>query len=70
VRRISQKGDVKWKGERTFVRETFACEYLRLRASHDCFHEVLYGPLVVGWFDTFGHRFHCTLPRPLRIEAA
>ena len=50
VRRISNKGDLKWKGERTFVSETFAYEYVGLRASDDRYYEVLYGPLVVGWF--------------------
>jgi transposase InsO family protein len=70
VRRISNKGDLKWKGQRTFVSETFAYEYVGLRASDDRYCEVLYGPLVVGWFDTFAHRFHRRLPRRLRTEEA
>ena len=70
VRRISEKGDLKWKGERTFVSETFAYEYVGLRASDDRYHEVLYGPLVVGWFDSFSHRFHRTRPRRLRDHKA
>jgi hypothetical protein len=24
----------------------------------DRYYEVLYGPLVIGWLDTFQHRFH------------
>jgi transposase InsO family protein len=70
VRRISEKGDLKWKGERTFVSETFAYEYVGLRASDDRYHEVLYGPLVVGWLDTFQTRFHRQQPRRLRNKEA
>jgi len=70
VRRISEKGDLKWKGERTFVSETFAYEYVGLRASDDRYYEVLYGPLVVGWLDTFQTRFHRQRPRPLRNQEA
>jgi putative transposase len=71
VRRISNKGDLKWKGERTFVSETFAYQYVGLRASDDDrYYEVLYGPLVVGWFDSFRHRFHRKRPRRLRAPEA
>jgi transposase InsO family protein len=70
VRRISEKGDLKWKGVRTFVSETFAHEPLGLRASDDRYYEVLYGPLVVGWLDTFQTRFHRTRPRRLRKPEA
>jgi putative transposase len=70
VRRISEKGDLKWKGERTFVSETFAYEYVGLRASDDRYSEVLYGPLVVGWLDTFQTRFHRQRPRRLRNKEA
>lgn len=70
VRRISEKGYLKWNGERTFVSEIFAYESLGLRASHDRYYEVLYGPLVVGWLDTFQTRFHRTLPRRLRKPEA
>jgi putative transposase len=70
VRRISEKGDLKWKGERAFVSETFAYECVGLRASDDRYYEVCYGPLVVGWLDTFEPRFHRTLPRRLRNPEA
>jgi transposase InsO family protein len=70
VRRISEKGDLKWKGERAFVSETFAREQLGLRASDDRYYEVLYGPLVIGWLDTFEPRFHRRLPRRLRKPEA
>jgi transposase InsO family protein len=70
VRRISEKGEMRWQGERMFVSETFAHEYLGVRARHDRYSEVLYGPLVIGWLDTFDHRFHRTLPRRLRKEGS
>jgi transposase InsO family protein len=70
VRRISESGDLNWKGERTFVSEIFEHEYLGLRESDDRYYEVLYGPLVIGWLDTFRHRFHRQLPRPLRENKA
>jgi putative transposase len=70
VRRISNKGDLKWKGERAFVSETFAHECLGLRASDERYYEVLYGPLVVGWLDTFEPRFHRRKPRRLRDPEA
>ena len=70
VRRISEKGDLNWKGERAFISETFAHQYLGLRASHERYYEVLYGPLAIGWLDTFELRFHRTMPRRLRKESS
>jgi putative transposase len=66
VRRISEKGDLKFQGERMFVSEIFGREWLGLRIRDDRYYEVLYGPLVIGWLDTFEHRFHRRLPRRLR----
>jgi transposase InsO family protein len=66
VRRISDKGDLKFQGERIFVSEIFGHQALGLRAVDDRYYEVLYGPLVIGWVDGFQHRFHRRLPRPLR----
>jgi hypothetical protein len=59
-----------WKGERTFVSEIFEHQYLGLRESDDRYYEVLYGPLVIGWLDTFRHRFHRQLPRSRRENKA
>jgi putative transposase len=70
VRRISESGDLNWKGERTFVSEIFEHQYLGLRPCDDRYHEVLYGPLVIGWLDTFRHRFHRRLPPALREKKA
>jgi putative transposase len=66
VRRISDKGGLKFQGERMFVSEIFGGEWLGLRVYDDRYHEVLYGPLVIGWIDTFQPQFHRRLPRRLR----
>ena len=66
VRRISQQGSLKWNGERTFVSEIFAHEWMGLRALDERYSEVLYGPITVGFFDTFRHLFHRALSVRLR----
>ena len=66
VRRISQQGSLKWLGERTFISEVFAYEYLGLKAVDERWREVFYGPLTVGWFDTHRHRFCRLKPSSLR----
>ncbi len=49
------------KGERTFISEIFAYEWMGLRALNERYFEVLYGPLTVGFLDGFRHRFHRAL---------
>lgn len=66
VRRVSQKGEVKWHGERTFISEVFASEWLGLRALDERTFAVLYGPVTVGYLDTHRHQFHRTLSVALR----
>jgi putative transposase len=66
VRRISQQGSLKWNGVRTFVSEIFAYEWLGLRALDERTFAVLYGPLTVGFLDTYRHRFHRALSAALR----
>ena len=66
VRRISQQGSLKVNGERTFVSEIFAHEWMGLRALDERYSEVLYGPLTVGFLDTFRHLFHRALSVRLR----
>ena len=68
VRRVSNKGALKWKGERTFISEVFAHEYLGLKAVDERWRQVLYGPTSVGWFDTHAHRFQRLQPRCLREQ--
>jgi putative transposase len=72
VRRVSQQGSLRWKGERTFVSAVFAYERLGLRALDERYQEVLYGPIVVGFLDGFEQQFHRRLSlaarRKLGIE--
>ena len=69
VRRISPKGDLSWKGKPCFVSEIFAAQALGLNPNHDRYHEVYYGPLRIGWLDTFRRDFHRTEPKSLRKSA-
>jgi putative transposase len=66
VRRISQQGSLKMNGERTFVSEIFAYEWMGLRALDERYFQVLYGPVTVGFLDTFRHQFHRALSVTLR----
>jgi len=68
VRRISQQGSLRMKGERTFISEIFAYEWMGLRALNERYFEVLYGPLTVGFLDGFRHRFHRALGVALRRQ--
>jgi putative transposase len=63
VRRISQQGSLKMGGERTFISEIFAYEWLGLRSVDERYYEVLYGPVRLGFLDTRDHTFH----RALRV---
>ena len=70
VRRISQQGSLKWSGERTFISEIFAHEWMGLRALDERYYEVMYGPVKVGFLDTVQHTFHRVLPRGARLTPA
>jgi transposase InsO family protein len=66
VRRISQQGSLKMNGERTFVSEIFAYEWMGLRALNDRYFAVLYGPMMIGYLDGHRHVFHRALSLALR----
>lgn len=68
VRRIAPHGDLSWKAGRCFISEIFGGEALGLRPSHDRYFEVFYGPVRIGWLDTFQLAFHRREPRLLRQE--
>lgn len=68
VRRISQQGSLKWKSERTFLSEIFAYELVGLRPLDERWWTVFYGPVQLGWLDTFRHRFHRRLNLRLRRQ--
>jgi putative transposase len=66
VRRVSQQGSVKWKGERTFISQVFRYESLGLKPIDERWMELYYGPIFLGWFDSYRHRFSRPKPRELR----
>jgi putative transposase len=74
VRRVSQQGSLKMAGERTFISEIFAYEWLGLRALDERYFEVSYGPVLLGFLDTHRHLFHralsLALRRKLKLEQA
>jgi transposase InsO family protein len=57
VRRVSQQGSLRMKGERIFLSEIFAYEWIGLRAVDERYFQVLYGPVLLGYLDSFGHLF-------------
>jgi transposase InsO family protein len=61
VRRVSQQGSLRMHGERTFISEIFAYEWLGLRELDERYFEVFYGPAAIGFLDTFRHTFHRAL---------
>ncbi len=65
IRRVSQKGSLKWKGERTFISEVFGHETLGLKQVEERWLEIYYGPILLGWLDTHKHTFRRTKPKQL-----
>ena len=63
VRRVSQQGSVKWKGEPTYISEVFGYETLGLKEADERWLEVYYGPILLGWLDGHGHRFSRRQPK-------
>ncbi len=61
LRRISQQGSLKWKGQRTFVSEVLAREVVGLVEIDDGCFEVYYGLVLLGIFDAAGGLF-CPMP--------
>ena len=70
VRRVSQQGSLRMKGERIFLSEIFAYEFIGLRALDERYFQVLYGPVPLGYLDTFRHLFHRALRPALRQQLA
>lgn len=66
VRRVSQQGSLKLHGQRTFISEIFAYQWLGLRALDERYFEVLYGPVSLGFLDSKDHTFHRALHLALR----
>lgn len=69
MRRISQQGSLKWRGERTFLSEVLARQWVGLLPADDRYWAVYYGPLLLGWFDSWAHRFHPAHRRPKDLQS-
>jgi hypothetical protein len=70
VRRVSAQGSLKMNGERSFISEIFAHQWLGLSALDGRYCEVLYGPVRLGFLDTHQHEFHRALSIALRRKLA
>ena len=68
VRRVSQQGSVKWKGERTFISEVFGAEDLGLKPVSEDWLEVYYGPIRIGWLNGRRQQFSRRIPAVLKPE--
>lgn len=68
LRRVSQQGSVKWKGERTYISEVFGYETLGLKEANERWLEVYYGPILLGWLDGHAQRFSRRKPKALNKE--
>jgi putative transposase len=66
VRRVSQQGSFRMRGQRTFLSEIFAYEWIGLRALDERYFQLLYGPVPLGYLDSFRHVFHRVLSPALR----
>lgn len=66
VRRVSQQGSLRMQGERIFISEIFAYEWLAMKALDERYWEVFYGPVKLGFLDTHRHLFHRALNTALR----
>jgi transposase InsO family protein len=67
-RRVNYRGDFIWKGQRVFLSEIFGHETVGLRSFHERYYQVLFGPVLLGWLDTYRVGFHRTLSRHRRRE--
>ena len=54
---IGGKGDLKWRGVRTFLSEVLARQTVGLREIEPDWFEVFYGPVLLGRFDSHAHQF-------------
>jgi putative transposase len=65
VRRVQQHGDIKVDGQRTFLSEILAREWIGLRLTDGDIHEVYWSSVLLGWYDSRSHTF-VPLKRPRR----
>jgi len=69
LRRVSEKGDLKWQGQRVFISEVFGHETVGLCQYDDRYWELYYGPVMFGWLDGDSFRFYPLHRRPRSLES-
>ena len=67
TRVISQQGSLKWKGERTFLSEVFAYETIGVKPIDERWMNFYFGPVRLGWFDSYRHVFSRRKPKALSL---
>jgi transposase InsO family protein len=68
IRRVSQQGSIRWRGQRTFISEVFRYEPLGLKPLDERWLRVFFGPVPLGWFDGYRHRFCRRQPKQLQNQ--
>jgi transposase InsO family protein len=69
MRRISQQGSLRWRGERTFISAVLGHEPVGMLRVSEKYWEMFYGPVSFGWFDGVGCRFHPSHQRPRDLQS-
>jgi putative transposase len=71
LRRISLRGSMRWRVQRTFLSEVLAREVVGLKTVEEDRYEVYWGPILLGRFDGRQHHFEPHRParrrRPPRV---
>lgn len=70
-RRVTQSGEIKWKGNNVFISEVLEYQSVGLCETAEDFFDVYYGPVLLGHFDAQSHRFTAVKPPkpPRRMRA-
>lgn len=66
VRRVKQRGSIKWNGNEIFVSEALRGEAVGLEPTADGKHRVWYGPVELGTIDQRGIKFERRQAKPRR----
>lgn len=68
VRRVMQGGEINWQGRCAFITEVLRHQQVGLKPRTDRYYEVFYGPVALGWLDTWNCRFQRQLNKRQREE--
>lgn len=68
VRQVMQGGEISWEGRCAFISEVLRHEPVGLKPHTDRYYEVFYGPVALGWLDSWKCRFQRQLNKRQREE--